>query len=194
VVPNTVDTSVFEPPAQPRGGTGRLLCVGALAEKKGHVHLLEALALVRRERDVTLEIVGDGELREELERLTKELGLGGVVRFHGALSREEVAELMRACDLFVLPSLFENLPVVLIEAMASGLPAVATRVGGVPELVDGQAGLLVPPEDPEALARAIAEALESRERFDPEALAQTARERYGYEAFAAAWTAIYDEL
>jgi glycosyltransferase involved in cell wall biosynthesis len=81
---------------------------------------------------------------------------------------------------------------VLIEAQASGLPAVATTVGGVPELVDEAAGLLVPPADTPALAAAIRDALERE--FDPSALAARARARYGYDAISARWTAIYERL
>lgn len=204
VVPNVVDTAAFAPAAGD-GGDGRdasaegaaeapaagcrLLNVAALAEKKGHRHLLEALAELP---DATLDVVGDGELREELERRAETLGLAGRVRFLGERPKDEVAALMRAADLFVLPSLAENLPVVLIEAQASGLPAVATRVGGVPELIDDATGILVPPADPAALAAAIREAL-ARD-FDGAALAARARDRYGYDAVCARWTAIYDRL
>ncbi|HEX2160341.1 MAG TPA: glycosyltransferase [Thermoleophilaceae bacterium] len=190
VVPNVVDTSAFAPPAAAgERGAPRLLNVAALAEKKGHRYLLDALVDLP---DATLDIVGDGELRGDLERQANALALGDRVRFHGERSKEEVAALMRAADLFVLPSLAENLPVVLIEAQASGLPAVATSIGGVPELVDDQAGLLVPPADPAALAAAIRAA--SERDFDPLALATRARDRYGYDAICARWTAIYERL
>jgi glycosyltransferase involved in cell wall biosynthesis len=189
VVPNVVDTETFTPGGE-RGGSGqRLLNVAALAEKKGHRYLLEAL---RDLPDATLDIVGDGELRGELERQAAALGVDGRVRFLGERSKREVAESMRGADLFVLPSLAENLPVVLIEAQASGLPAVATRVGGVPELVDDSAGALVPPADPAALAAAIRTAL--ARHFDSAALANRAHDRYGYDAIRNRWTAIYVRL
>jgi len=189
VVPNVVDTETFEPDGGREVGSRRLLNVAALAEKKGHRFLLEAL---RDLPDATLDIVGDGELRAELERHAAELGLAGRVRFLGERSKQEVAELMRAADLFVLPSLAENLPVVLIEAQASGLAAVATSVGGVPELVDDAAGMLVPPGDPTALAAAIRTTLDRD--VDSAALAARARDRYGYEAISGRWTAIYERL
>jgi glycosyltransferase involved in cell wall biosynthesis len=194
VVPNVVDTEVFHPPPERRGdGPARLLCVGWLAEKKGHADLLEALARLDRD-DVVLDIVGEGELRAQLEERARALGLAGRVRFVGPRLREEVAEHMREADLFVLPSHFENLPVVLIEAMASGLPSVATRVGGVPELIDHEVGVLAPPRDPEALATAIASTLERLREFDAAALARRARERYGYEAVGRIWDEVYDSV
>ena len=151
VLPNVVDTDVFAVPEEnaPREGA-RLLTVGALAEKKGHAYLLEALALMDGDR--RLDVVGDGELRERLEARARELGLAERVRFRGELPKDEVAALMRAADLFVLPSIHETFGCVLIEAMASGLPAVATRVGGVPEVLTPAAGELVPARDPQALA------------------------------------------
>jgi glycosyltransferase involved in cell wall biosynthesis len=188
VHPNTVDTDVFtaakhgshDPPR-------RLLNVAALTEKKGQSVLLDALGALQ---DVHLDIVGDGELRGALEARARELG--SPVTFHGELPKEDVARLMGEADLFVLPSTHETFGCVLIEAMASGLPSVATRVGGVPEVVEERAGELVNPGDPRALADAIERAL--RREFDPEALAREARERYGYDAFAREWTAVYERL
>ena len=199
VVENVVDTDVFHPPAARRGemsdGSARLLTVAALVVKKGHADLLQALAELRREREVTLDLVGDGALRGELQQRARQLlGLSEAVRFHGERPKEEVAELMRQADLFVLPSLFENLPCVLIEAMASGLPSVATAVGGVPGLLEGAGGIVCPPRNPGALAAAISGALDRLGDIDPEVLAGRARRRFGYLAFERTWTQIYDEL
>ena len=193
VMANVVDTEVFTA-ARPGGRDGppRLLSVGALAEKKGHAHLLDALAEIRERRELRLDVVGDGELRGQLEQRTAALGLGEAVRFHGERPKEEVAALMREADLFVLPSLHETFGCVLIEAMASGLPSVATAVGGVPEVLDAAAGTLVPAADPKALAAAIEETLDRR--FEPEQMARAAQARYGYEAFAERWSEVYSEL
>jgi len=200
-VDNVVDTGVFHPGphagAPPPGRPPRLLTVAALAEKKGHADLLEALARLAAEgSDATLDLVGDGELRLALEARSRQLGLAARVRFHGQRLPAEVAELMRQADLFVLPSHFENSPVVLIEAMASGLPAVATSVGGVPELAEAApAGLwLAPPGDPAGLAKTIAHGLAQRGRVDPAALAAAARTRFGCEKIGATWNQIYQEL
>lgn len=193
VMPNTVDTDAFAVSEHPaHEGPARLLTVGALAEKKGHTHLLAALAELTARRDVTLDVAGDGELRETLGREAATLGLAGCVRFLGEVPKADVAELMRSADLLVLPSLHETFGCVLIEAMASGLPAVATRVGGVPEVLDPAAGALVEPRDPAALAHAIEQQL--ARSFDRGELHRTAERRYGYAAFAAAWTELYEEL
>jgi glycosyltransferase involved in cell wall biosynthesis len=195
VVPNVVDTAAFHPLAAGERGRGdgpaRLLNVADLADKKGQAVLLRALALLP---DATLEIAGEGPEREPLQRLATELGIADRVSLLGAQPREWVAELMRAADLFVLPSFHENLPVVLIEAQASGLPAVATTVGGVPELVDDAAGELVAPGDPEALAAAIRRTLDARDRFDAAALHARAEQRYGYTAICSRWTDLYRSL
>jgi len=193
MLPNVVDTEVFETATHSRhDGPARLLTVGALAEKKGHAYLLDALAQVRARREAELDVVGGGELRSVLEARAAELGLGSAVRFHGEQPKEEVARLMAQADLFVLPSLHETFGCVLIEAMASGLPSVATRVGGVPEVLPPEAGPLVPARDPEALAEAIAATLDRD--FDPAELHRRAESGYGYESFAERWSAVYDEL
>jgi len=106
---------------------------------------------------VTLAIAGDGPEREWLERRARELELDGRVRFLGGLSREGVLRLFRAADASLLSSSWENFPHSVVEALAAGVPVIATAVGGVPEVVrDGVNGLLVPPDDPRALGEALA--------------------------------------
>jgi glycosyltransferase involved in cell wall biosynthesis len=159
VIPNGVDTVRFAPaPRPPRRLTGRVT-VGTLANlrpEKGLEHLVRAMTLVRDRNpgEQQLAIWGDGPLRADLERLIGEVGLNGSASLHGPTTKPEAA--LRAMDIFVLPSLSEACSNVLLEAMASGLPVVTTRVGGNPALVDDEVtGLLVPPGDPAALAKAI---------------------------------------
>jgi glycosyltransferase involved in cell wall biosynthesis len=131
-----------------------LAFAGRLTAAKG-LHV--ALAALAQVDGVRLEIAGDGPDRQELERLTKKLGLAGRVRFHGAQRRERVLELFHAADGSLLSSTWENFPHTVVEALAVGTPVIATTVGGVPEVVrDGENGLLVPPGDADALAAAIA--------------------------------------
>ena len=142
-----------------------ILCVGRLAPEKGHLVLLDALAALRRRGaafDCTL--VGDGPLHAEIRARIAALGMDDCVRLLGALPVEKVLELYRSAAVVVLASLSEGVPVVLMEAMAAGCPIVATRVGGVPELVQhGVTGLLVAPGDVRELAEALRQVLEDPE-------------------------------
>lgn len=126
---------------------------------KGHAFLVEAARSVCRiQPDVVFLLIGDGKERPRLEQQVKEGGLERKVIFLGR--REDIPELLACCDLSVLPSEAEGLPNSVLEAMAAGLPVVATCVGGVPEIIrNGMDGLLVPPRDPTALAEAILRAL-----------------------------------
>jgi L-malate glycosyltransferase len=189
VVPNVVDDRLFRPGGEREPGL--LLTAGMLGENeaKGVDYLLRAVALVD---GVRLDVVGDGPLRTEYERLAHELEIDERVRFHGFLPKPELAERMRRADLFVLASRFENNPCVVLEAMASGLPVVATRVGGLPELVDETSGVLVEPRNPDDIARGIRATLEGR--FDREAIAKRALERYGREAIGRQLAEIYGSV
>jgi glycosyltransferase involved in cell wall biosynthesis len=158
----------YRPRRDPAGRELRALCVASLQEYKGHRVLLQALAGAGDQLGrLHFDLVGGGPDRAELEQLAQELGVSSRVRFHGSLPEPAVAELLEAADLFVLPSIVarngqrEGLPVVLIEALAAGVPVVATRLSGVPELIlDGETGLLAEPGDPESLARSIEAVLE----------------------------------
>lgn len=133
--------------------------VGNMTAKKDHASLLTAFAQVHAERpDAKLLIVGIGPLEAELKAQAASLGLADAVVFTGM--RDDVFELLPGFDLFVLSSRFEGLPIALLEAMASGVAPVTTRVGGIPEVItDGVDGLLVDPGDPGALAAAMGKLL-----------------------------------
>lgn len=129
--------------------------VGALAPHKHHQNFLEAAAIVKKAMpDVRFLIVGDGALREELERSAAARGLGADVIFTGF--RQDALEITKGLDIFVLCSYLEGLGTAILDAMALGRPVVATEVGGIPEIVlHRKNGLLVPPRDPQGLAAAI---------------------------------------
>ena len=165
VVPNGVDIEQFQ---QVSDGTRDALrrslglvddflwlAVGRFEIAKDYPNMLRAFAQVREaERRAVLLLVGRGTLQAEAERLVAEFGLGESVRFLGV--RQDVPELMRAADAFVMSSAWEGMPMVLLEASAAGLPIVATKVGGNHEVVlDEETGFLVPPRDSDALARAM---------------------------------------
>lgn len=136
-------------------GQTRLLFVGRLAHVKGLPILFDALALLKdRIPNLTLQVVGDGKERADLEKRAAEIGVDVV--FLGFQTQDQVAIEMSNADIFVLPSLAEGVPVVLMEAMASGKPVIATRVAGVSELVEDKIhGLLVRPGDAQDLATAV---------------------------------------
>jgi len=189
VVPNVVDTTLFSP-VERKAKNMRLrnekclLFVGRQIPRKGIPFLLQALAHLRdRRNDFVLDIVGDGPKRIEYEAMANQLGLADVVRFHGQLqTKQEVVEFMKQCDFFVLPSLFENFGVVLIEAMACGKPVIATNIGGPNEVVTDEVGCLVPPGDAEALARAVDYMLDHYSDYDPNKISGYVRDRFSHEA------------
>lgn len=152
----------YRPRSIPRTGPVRALCVAGLVEQKGHAVLLDALASCSHLDRVKVDLVGDGELRDELERRVRELGLLDRVRFLGLRSESQVQDLLESTDMFVLPSVIvpdgrmEGLPVALVEALACGVPVVSTRLSGIPELIaDRRTGRLAEPGDPRSLAVAI---------------------------------------
>lgn len=153
-----------ERPAHDVGQRGvRLVSVARLVEKKGIEYALRALAaLLRSGGRVEYCVAGDGPLRRPLERLSQDLGVGAAVRWLGPMGHGELPRLLAESDIFVAPSVTaadgdeEGIPVSIMEAMAAGLPVVATHHSAIPELVDGGvSGLLVRERDPEALAAAL---------------------------------------
>lgn len=195
VVPNAVDERVFHPPEPGRPRGRRLITAGLLdTDRKGVDVVLRAIAELTRRDGVHLDVVGDGVLRREYERLARTLGLDASVTFHGLQPKDELARLLRQADAFVLGSRYENNPCVLLEALASGLPVVATRVGGVPEVVGTTSGVLVEPESARALAAGIEELLGRLGAFDAAELARSAIERYGRHAVARQLVAVYEEV
>jgi glycosyltransferase involved in cell wall biosynthesis len=157
-VPNGVDLARFGPHVAPYSHSRPyVLAVGRLAHQKGFDVLLEAWAHAGPAVEgVDLLFAGDGPERASLERQAAELGLGTRVRFLGSADPEQLAALYRGASLLACPSRWEGLPLVCLEAMASGCPVVASDVDGIPDaVVPGETGLLVPPREPEALAAAL---------------------------------------
>jgi glycosyltransferase involved in cell wall biosynthesis len=195
VVPNVVDTERFAPSGTPPDGRARIVVVASLVPVKGVEDLVEAAGLlVQRRADFQIDLVGDGRLRERLERRIAELGLGGRILLHGTLPADAVAALMRPAAFAIVPSAWETFSVVLGEAMACGLPVVATAVGGMTERVHDGNGVLVPARDPARLAEAMAQMLDRHSSYDRAAIAAEVRERYSPAAIAAQWDTVYEDV
>lgn len=164
-----------------------------LSEQKGLEYLLRALPAVHERFPGTVAVIaGEGPLEDDLRRLSRELGVVPHVRFLGV--RADVAELLQVFDVYALPSLWEGLPMVVLEAMAAGVPIVAAEVGGVPEaVVQGRTGVLVPPRRPDALAAALVGLLgdPDRRRSYGAAARRRFRERFSAETMARGYEALY---
>jgi colanic acid/amylovoran biosynthesis glycosyltransferase len=185
VVPSGIvmDGFAFAPRTPPVDGVIRLLTVGRLVEKKGIADVIDAVAMLRRQgQAITLEVIGDGPLRAALADRAAQAGIGAWVRFLGAQPHAVVAQALAAAHLFAAPSVraadgSEDAAInTLKEAMATGLPVVSTRHGGIPELVEHDvSGLLVAERDPPALAAAIAALIAAPARWDAMGRAGRAR-------------------
>ena len=200
VVHNGIPLPPCPPPPDPvlrvslQGATERplVLTVARLHPQKGLSYLLEAATQIPAARFV---LAGDGPERAALEAQAVALGLSERVAFLG--HRTDIRALLASCDLFVLPSLFEGLPLSVLEAMAAGKPVIATAVGGTAEaIVHGETGLLVPPADAAALTVAIQTVLSNQplaRRLGQAALASAYRE-FSAETMVQRVTAIYDDI
>lgn len=205
VIPNGIDVERFEnlSKADVRRKLGLkreekiIIFVGTLKSVKGVEYLIEAMSIVNKNNAETkLILIGDGEEKENLKKLVQELNLEHCVFFLGRKSNEKIPEHMAASDIFVLPSLSEGFPNVFLEAMASGLPIVATKVGGVPEIIkDGENGFLVEPKNPQQLAEKILFLLENENL--KERISQNNREKvkeYSWEEVVKKLESVYNRF
>lgn len=197
VVPNAVNTEIFLPlpsPAQEHRNK-KLLLVAALRPEKGVPYLLQALNQLKAMRgDFSLDILGSGPEQAKYEHMMKELSLENIVSFHGSQNKQVVAEFMQNCDFYVLPSIVEQLPCVLIEAMACGKPVLATNVGGVSEIVNEKRGILIPSEDVDALKEAINFMLDNYASYSSESIVRYVRENFSYEALGEKFDKVYRDV
>ena len=164
-IPNGIDIERYKPvdSRDKSSNTIRALCVARFHEQKGHYYLLKAISELPEDVNFELDLYGDGELEENLKSLVAEMGLGEKVSFKGRSS--EIYSIMPSYDMLILPSLWEGMPNVVLEAMASGLPVIATAVDGTVELVDdGLTGFLVEPRSEKAILNALIKMLSSEEK------------------------------
>jgi len=165
IVPNGVDTRRFQPSPDTREPL--ILTVGSLIERKGMKYLIQAMPQILYHcPNYRLVIVGEGPLWSSLSDLAQSLGVADRITITGYQTHAQVSDWMRRASLFVLPSVEEGLGVVLLEALATGIPCVATRVGGIPDVITQDVGVLVPPADPAALAVSVSDLLRDPIRLD----------------------------
>ena len=193
VIPDTFDSARFRYVKRPaHSGSLRLVTVGRLVEVKGFDILVRALGdAVRDGLDATLTIVGAGQERTRLETLVAENDLAARVAFAGALGEDALLGKLAEADVFVSASRKEGFGVAIVEALATGLPVIATRSGGPDDIVTEDDGLLVAPEDVSALSGALSGFAVRAARYDQEAIATRALERYGPEHVGAMLVDVY---
>jgi glycosyltransferase involved in cell wall biosynthesis len=200
---NGIDLDEFPAPTGERD-TGAsaaapyLLCIAAHNAKKAIDVLLRAFVAIHRAHPgIRLRLVGDGPLRGEHERLARELSVAAHVDFLGLRGRAEVAAELQGCAAFVLPSRAEPFGMVVVEALAQGRPVIASAVGGIPEIIeDGRSGVLVRPDDPDALAAAVDTVLRDGALGATIARAGEARARslFGKSAMGSRYERLYENL
>jgi glycosyltransferase involved in cell wall biosynthesis len=195
VIPNVADETRFAlSPRSPSSPTV-LMTVGALTPQKGIDLLLQAFARWQPTAgDVHLHIGGDGPERERLQALARRLGLVARVRWLGALAPAQVPACMAACDAFVLASRHESFGVVLVEALMCGKPVLATRCGGPQSIVDSSNGVLVAPDNVDALVDGLRSLQHHLSHAAPEALRAAAVARFGRVAVGAQWAALFERV
>ena len=198
VIPSGVDVGLFDGPHDdpfPHLSRPRVAFVGRLAPQKGVIGLVRAAARLRAP-NVQIVLVGDGPDRQRLEREIHALGLADRVQVTGFVAHDRIPAVLAHVDVLVMPSVYEELGSALVEAMHAGVPIVATRVGGIPDVIEhGETGILVPPGDPGALASAIDDLLDDPRRAASLARrARTAAKRYDWDVLAKSVHDIYRTL
>jgi glycosyltransferase involved in cell wall biosynthesis len=159
MVENAVDLTLWVPRTRTSGLPVRFIFSGRLVDWKGVQYLINAFAVVRSKTVATLDILGDGPMRAALEKKVADQALSNSVKFHGWLPQPDCAAMMAQADIFVLPSLYECGGAVVLEAMATSLPVIATNWGGPADYLDPACGWLVDPKSPEAFVTNLAEAM-----------------------------------
>ena len=211
IIPMGVDTNKFSSSDPPKplgdGNPGKIpiiLSVGRLVEKKGVKYLIEAVAELVNQRGINIKlwVIGDGECRDELQRLAGQLGVAPFIEFKGVIPNDELPDYYAAADLFVAPSVIdqdgdtEGQGVVIIEAMAAGVPVIASKVGGITDIInDGKNGILVEPEDTMSLANTLHDCVAGR---DLSAILENAqkkvKEKYDWHVVASQFRNLYQNI
>ncbi len=183
VLPNVVNLDMFHITSK-NNTPCKIIHVSCFEDKSKNISgLLESLKIVEEKGiDFQCTLIGDGMDFNIMKAKAEELQLINKVSFTGLLEGQKLADELASGDFLVLSSNYENMPVVILEALASGLPVVSTNVGGIREMIDETKGILVEPRNKEALAEAIIKMIETHNDYDPNYLRMSVIERYGYES------------
>lgn len=195
VVPNIVPEYMFEGKFDKNISSSDFLfiSIGNLIKRKSFDLTIKGFAEVAKEKDaIKLFIVGEGPEKESLRNLARELGVEKKIKFCGRMDNRQVANLMRTCDCFVLPSKFETFGVVYVEAMACGLPVIATRCGGPEDFVHDDNGIMIDVDDCEALQYAMSAMIANRKKYHANVLRERVRRKYSAEVVAAELLEIFE--
>jgi glycosyltransferase involved in cell wall biosynthesis len=196
IIPTGLNVQKF-PVASTQQRTNSLLFVGSLIERKGVIYLLEAMIFVKEKYpEYKLLIVGEGVLRNQLETYVYEHNLEDHVFFLGTKSQQEVSRLMRKAKLFILPSIEEGQGAVLVEAMSSGTPCIGSNVGGIPDVISEDVGMLFEPGNSKELFKAISCMLDSEDFWNQASKCARIRaeEVYNWDLLASKITVLYKKV
>ena len=192
VLPNVVDTNLFQ--IKPHeNATPKIIHISCFEDKSKNISgLLESLKILR-DKGIAYQavLVGDGMDYEAMKQKATFLHLNDNVTFTGMLQGQELVDVLASGDFLVLSSNYENMPVVILEAFACGLPVVSTNVGGISEIVNESNGLLVPPHDAEKLANAMQKMLESYQNYDANTLRDSIIKKFSNEAVGKLLNSLY---
>jgi glycosyltransferase involved in cell wall biosynthesis len=193
VIPNVMgETLFYQTVKQPHQGEFRFVYTGNLLERKRPVLLVEAFSQVAKAHpQARLSIIGDGSLKEELETKIRDLQLQNLVTMHGRLPRHKIADVYGQCDCFVLPSENETFGVVYIEALAAGLPVIATACGGPEDFVTPELGIVIPVDDRPALVDAMNTMVETAGQYDSKKLSAAVYKKFSDQAVASKLLQVY---
>lgn len=200
VIPNGVNLNLFYPSSEKKNNTQNqsIITVSRIDDKKGLEYAIQSMSQIRTKYPhAKLKIVGDGEYRKYLEELTMNSGLSESIEFLGLIPNTEIPTHLRNADLFLLPSLFEGLPLTLLEAMACGLPVISTPVSIAPEIIKNwNNGIIVPFKSPDAIADAVITLLSNtklRETY-AENSATAAKETASWESIYEKYQTLYQSI
>ncbi len=194
VVHNVVDIDIFTTSSNKNKSNFNFLSVGILNYNKGFDILIKGFHKANFKNSVNLLIIGDGDIKKELQAMINDYGLSNQVKLLGRLSRKEIAEIAKKCQAFVLASRSETFGVVYIEAMAAGLPVIATACGGPEDFVNDKNGILIPPNNVDELKGALLQMYNTYDTYNGAEISEECIRKFSPHSIATQLTDIYEDL